>query len=180
MGLYWSRLGKLEQALEWLGPLYARHPNDDETAGITAGVHKRRWLADRSRSDDLQRSQRAYREAYKGSGKRSTYLGINTATTALFLGKRDEARRLAREVEELLRQRAAVLPGELNDLDFWDAVTLAEARLLQGDRAGAEALYRSVFTRYAGLREGDIAVARAQMEEILKALEALGEGDRAG
>jgi tetratricopeptide (TPR) repeat protein len=173
MGLYWGRAGQPQRGLQWLEPLYARFHDDDETAGITAGLYKRKWQADREHRDALEQSHRVYREAWKSSGRKSAYLGINSATTALWLGRADEARRLAREVEELLRRRAAGLPRDLSDprlaFQFWDQLTLAEALLVQGDWPAAEKLYREVFAQHSE-RSGDIAVSRQQMGEILKAL----------
>jgi tetratricopeptide (TPR) repeat protein len=171
MGLYHSRTGDLDQAIAWLGPLYASSPDDEETAGITAGVLKRGWLANRARTPDLEKSHQAYRHAWKVSGKSNLYLGINSATTALWLGRVDVARRLAREVEQVLHRRAATLPRELEDdprlaFHYWDQVTLAEAQLLQGQWETARQLYRDAFTRHPG-RSGDIAVSREQRDVIL-------------
>jgi hypothetical protein len=173
MGLYRGREGNPQEGLQWLEPLYARFHDDDETAGITAGLYKKKWLADRDSKDALDKSHRVYHDAWKSSGRKSAYLGINSATTALWLGRTEEARRLAREVEELLRRRAASLPRDLSDprldFQFWDQLTLAEAQLVQGDWPAAEKLYREVFGRHSE-RSGDIAVSRQQMREILKAL----------
>jgi hypothetical protein len=173
MGLYWKRRDDPDRALAWLEPLYAQDPTEGETAGITAGAYKQKWLRDRADVRALERSHRAYRNAWKSSKRENVYLGINAATTALWLGNGEEARRLAREVEALLRRRAATLPRDLAepgaDFSFWDHVTLAEAQLLQGGRAAAERSYDEAFGRHAG-RRGDIDVCRQQRDEILQAL----------
>jgi len=173
LGLYHSRAGQLDQALQWLEPLIAQFPDDDETAGITAGVWKRRWQADRTNLADLEKAQRAYRDAWRRSSKKSTYVGINSATTALWLGRQDEARRLAREVADVLIRRAAALSGDLSDpqhaFHYWDQVTLAEAQLLLGDWATARQTYDEAFARHPE-RRGDIEVSRRQRDEILKTL----------
>jgi tetratricopeptide (TPR) repeat protein len=172
-GLYWSREGQLTRALEWLDPLFAQNPNDDETAGITAGVWKKRWRADRSDVESLRRSYRAYWDAWKQSGRKSAYAGINTAATALWLGQKDESCRVAAEVDSLLRKRAATLPEDLRASwrrrAYWHWVTLAEARLLQGDWDGARELYRDAFTHHAD-RVADVRVTKEQRDEILRAL----------
>jgi tetratricopeptide (TPR) repeat protein len=172
LGLYWSRTNQLEKATAWLAPLYARHREDDETAGITAGVYKRQWLADRSGAT-LERSHRAYRDAWRASGRKNAYLGINAATTALWLDRREEARRLATAVAEVLHRRAAALPKDLNDprgsIGFWDQVTLAEAQLILGDATAARETYRTALTLNAD-RRGDIEVSRRQLGELLKVL----------
>jgi tetratricopeptide (TPR) repeat protein len=177
MGLYWSRTGDLGQALAWLDPLYSRFANDEETAGITAGAYKRQWLADRSNRTALEKSSRAYRQAWRSSSK-NAYLGINAATTALWLGRRDESKRLAKEVETLLRRRWATLPADLTGKDlafsYWDQVTLAEALLLLGDWSAAWQTYHEAFTVHAA-RLGDVEVSRGQLGELLKALSAMSE-----
>lgn len=173
MGLYWSREGNIEQALESLGSLYAHPQTDDETVGIVAAVYKQSWLADRANRVHLEESHRAYRGAWRSSGKKNGWLGINTATTALYLGRWDEAKRWAKEVAELLGRRATTLPNDLRDpsldFDYWDQVTLAEAQLLLGDPAFRHT-YEDAFSRHGGRRDGDIAVSRRQRDEILKSL----------
>jgi tetratricopeptide (TPR) repeat protein len=173
IGLYWSRAGRLDEALRWLEPLIAEFPEDDETTGITAGVWKRRWQADRTNVADLEKSQRAYRDAWRRSARKNTYVGINSATTALWLGRTDDSRRLAREVAEVLTRRAAALSGDLSDpqhaFHYWDQVTLAEAQLLLGDWPAAQQTYDDAFARHAE-RRGDIEVSRRQRDEILKSM----------
>lgn len=172
-GLYLSRQQKLAEALDVLVPLYDRIPDDDETGGILAGTYKRRWQRDRTDTPALEKSCRIYRDGWKRSGRKSAYLGINAATTALWLGRREESRRLAGEVENLLHRRAAALPPELADptldFNFWDRVTLAEALLLLGDYSAANEIYQDAFTRNPH-RTGDVAVCRRQRDEILKVL----------
>ncbi|HJT75800.1 MAG TPA: tetratricopeptide repeat-containing protein [Gemmataceae bacterium] len=173
MGLHWSRNGELEEALRWLEPLHARFKDDEETAGITAGVYKRRWLRDRDNRADLEKSHRAYRGAWKSSRKKSVYAAINAAATALWLGREGDARQLAGEVVEQLHRRAASLPADLRDVrqpfSYWDQVTLAEAQLLLGDWSAARQAYREAFARHA-TRLGDIKVTRDQLAEHLEAL----------
>ncbi len=177
IGLHWSRKGELDEALRWLEPLFARFRDDEETAGITAGVWKRRWLANRANRDDLERSHRAYRGAWKSSGKKSVYAAVNAAATALWLGREADARQLAGEVAEQLRRRAASLPPDLRDqrlpFRYWDQVTLAEALLLLGEEDAARQAYRDAFARHAR-RVGDVKVTRDQLAEHLRAL---GRGD---
>jgi tetratricopeptide (TPR) repeat protein len=174
MGLCLSRQQQLAQALAWLEPLRREFRDDGETAGITAGVYKRIWQADRSQRDALKQSHREYRRAWEVSGEKTVYLGINAAATALWLDLRDEARKLAAEVERILRRRAATLPGDLHaatlDFQFWDRLTLAEALLVQGQWQPAYEMYTGTFACHAN-RAGDIEVARLQRDEIVAKLE---------
>jgi tetratricopeptide (TPR) repeat protein len=173
MGLYWSRSGNLDAACACLEALYARYREDDETAGIMAGVYKRRWRADPNQAQWLEQAHAAYRHAWKAGKQTNAYLGINAATTALWLGRPEEARRRAAEVRELLHQRAQVLARHRNSagllFNYWDQVSLAEAELVLGSVAEAERLYGEAFHRHAGQRDS-IAVTQQQAQEILKAL----------
>jgi hypothetical protein len=148
-------------------------PGDDETVGITAGAYKKLWRHDPTKVEHLHRSHRAYLSGWKESGRKNAYLGINAATTALWLKHKDEAARLAADVDRLLRGRAESLPSALRDKwlysGYWPWVTLAEARLLQGDVDGADKIYDEAFAYHAD-RVGDIKVTREQRELILKAL----------
>jgi tetratricopeptide (TPR) repeat protein len=174
LGLYWSRTGNLDESLRCLEPLHEQYKDDDQAAGITAGVYKRRWLEDPGSREWLEKSQRAYRQGWERSRKMNAYLGINAATTALWLGRPAESRQVADEVRRLLRARTAVLAERLTDpdlqLNYWDQVTLAEAELLLGELAAARRLYRAAFAAHAERQQANIAVSLKQMGEILQML----------
>jgi hypothetical protein len=173
LGLSYSRRQELIRALEILEPLRERNPDDEETTGILAGVYKRHWLADESHAHALRQAHRLYQSGWKRSARSNTYLGINAAATALWLGDRKSAQETAREVEQVLTKRAQSLPADLRDtqesFDYWDRVTLAEARLIQGDAAEAEKLYEAAFERHPELT-GDIEVTRRQRERTVSCL----------
>jgi tetratricopeptide (TPR) repeat protein len=172
LGLHWSRTGRLQDALGHLERLAERYPGDDETAGISAGVCKRLWQGDRGRTEWLARSHRAYRLGWERSGCNNPYLGINAATTALWLGRPEEARRTAEGVRRLLQGPAAALrPADDEDPlgSYWDRVTLAEALLLVDDRAAARRTYREAFARHAEQVDA-IAVTQRQLGALLEAL----------
>ncbi|HWC89390.1 MAG TPA: tetratricopeptide repeat-containing protein, partial [Pirellulales bacterium] len=173
MGLSWSRKKNPTKALEWLEPLYASKHPDEETAGITAAAYKRLWLGNRSDTTLLEKSHRAYLQGWNDCSKKSSWLGINAATTALYLRRREAAAQLAEKVAQLLSKRAASLPSELRDssllFNYWDLVTLAEAQLLTGNWPLAQRTYQDAFTRFAE-RKDDIKTTREQRDEILKAL----------
>jgi tetratricopeptide (TPR) repeat protein len=179
MGLRWSRAGELERARAWLEPLYRKHRDDDETAGITAGVYKRLWHANRDGRDWLARSHKAYFLGWDRSRHTNVYLGINAATTALWLGQEAMARDLARHMHDLLMHRATLLAlgrGARESLAYWDQVTLAEALLLIRDLEGARAAYQEAVRRHPDQRAG-IEVAREQLEHLLEALGLPGRAD---
>ena len=171
MGLYWSRTGNLREALRLLEPLHARYLDDGETAGITAGVYKRLWKSDKSDGKWLEQSHRAYRHGWDASRQSNAYLGVNAATTALWLGRPEDAREIAASVRRLLQRRAAALAKHTADpdlvLNYWDHVTLAEAHLLLGEYAAARAAYVEAFARHAECLD-NIAVSRGQLGDILR------------
>lgn len=170
-GLCWSRKGELDRAIQSLEPVRQRQPADEETLGILAGAYKRRWLKDEANKPDLELAYQTYRTGWKGSAKGNTYLGINTAATALWLGNQKLATETAAEVENVLKKRIQSLPAELRDsqesYDFWDRITLAESRLIQGDADSADRIYEAAFAKHAELL-GDIAVSRKQREIHLR------------
>jgi hypothetical protein len=153
--------------------LWARFKDDDETAGITAGVCKRLWLADRSKQEWLVKSHRLYLHGWERSKHTNAYLGINAATTAVWLDRREEARPVAEGVRLLLQRRAAALAKHPHNpdlaLNYWDQVTLAEAELLLGDGEAARRTYHHAFDSHPEQRD-NIAVSRKQLAEILRAL----------
>jgi hypothetical protein len=65
LGLFWSRSGNLENALECLEPLHLRYREDDETAGILAGVYKRLWFRNRAVSTMLHKARQLYERGWE-------------------------------------------------------------------------------------------------------------------
>lgn len=168
-GLHLSRTGELDGALAWLEPLSEEYRQDDEFTGILAGIYKRQWTETRQ-TERLARSQRAYRDGWRRSRGTNTYLGINAATTAMWMKKYREARQLAGEVEGVIANRIESLQGHdegTGILDFWDRATLAEARLLQGQFFAAWATYHRGISEYADQHDS-IAVSLQQAQQVLE------------
>jgi tetratricopeptide (TPR) repeat protein len=172
MGLYCSRTGEFDEALKCLVTLLPQFPEEDETLGILAGVYKRLWQRDADH-EQLVRCHQAYRKGWKRSRGTNAYLGINAATTALWLGQLAESRQLADKVRTVLHNRIESLVrhgGErASVLTFWDQVTLAEAELLLGQSDAARPLYQHAHTQFADLQE-NIAVSKRQAVAILRSL----------
>jgi hypothetical protein len=170
--LAWKRRGDLKKAVEAAAPLLSRTRDDDETAGIIAGVYKQLYL-DAGESDMLQKSHKAYLGGWEGSKNSNAYLGINAAATALWLGRAPESRRLAGEVRQLLLRRveAVAKAGDKQMLaaSYWDEVTLAEAELLTGELSAARSRYLAAFVSQAKSK-GNIKVATDQAQRHLTPL----------
>lgn len=170
--LGWKRRGDLNMALQNVGPLLARS-GDDETAGIVGGVFKQAYLDGGGETDMLAKSHRAYRGGWEASKSSNAYLGINAASTALWMGRPAESRRLAEEVRQLLRKRIAALTRggdqQLIASSYWDEVTLAEAELLLGEVGAGRRRYQAAFNNFAKSK-GNIKVALQQAHRLLPAL----------
>jgi len=171
-GLRFSREGKLNEARRVLEPLYERYGDEEETVGIAAGLFKRLWYANPADTDSLAHSHRAYIKGWKSSKRTNAYLGVNAATTALFLEKRDLMQDLALNVRDLLLKRAELLaagpPEQHCSLGFWDLCSLGEALVLLGDLHAARRRYREAIEGHCS--QGTRKVARGQLERILSAL----------
>jgi hypothetical protein len=79
-----------------------------------------------------------YQRAYDAP-ERHYYPGINVATLALLLKRREEAEQLAREILEQLQRH----PQDASEETVWVLATQAEAFLLIGDCGEAARLYRT-------------------------------------
>ncbi len=173
-GLHLSRAGRPAEAVRWLEPLASHCRDDEELLGILGGAYKRCW---RSAPDDrrsLEAAHRTYRRGWEKSRWRNVYLGINTATTALLLGQRELARRLADEVRGVVNTRESALAsrpgaGSRAAASYWSLVTGAEAELLTGRLEIARGLYLRAFRGHAekvGARQSTLD----QLPEILRAM----------
>ncbi|MCK5132439.1 MAG: DUF4071 domain-containing protein [Candidatus Sabulitectum sp.] len=147
-GLLYSRRraeGDLERALKCLIPVYRTYREDEDSYGILAGVYKRIWFGNEEQVSNLVKSHEVYLEGWGATKEASAYLGVNTAATALWLGKYEESSRIAAQVVELIRHRMNLIAqktGMENQLLlFWDSVTLAEALLLSGEIREASYTY---------------------------------------
>jgi tetratricopeptide (TPR) repeat protein len=173
-GLYFSRTGRLQEAVAWLKPLYDQHRDDDETAGIMAGIYKRAWFENPAELEWLESSHRAYRQAWERSRRLNGYLGINAAATSLWLGRPAESRTMAHAVRELLLRQTGALAKFSNDPDltfnFWQQMIVTEADLLLGNLGAARVRFRQTVDRYRDRQNSNIQVARKQFDAILQAL----------
>lgn len=192
MALYWHRRECPEKAVTLLEELYeSTGGGDEETAGIYAAACKAMWLKLRSRSrgrapeaesraagsarragaEWLRKSHDAYSQGWKRS-RASTWLGINVAATALWLGNPKRSRRAAADVREALldRESHCARPGsEKVKFGYWEQVTLAEAELLLGNLDIARRRYTDAARAFPEKR-GDIDVAERQLDLNLPAL----------
>lgn len=173
-GLLLSREERLEEAMQILEKEDARQRArserlDVETTGILAGVYKRIW---KQKQDEgfLRKSSEIYRQGWRDC--KNTYLGINAATTALWLNNPLESQQIAREIKGKLEKRRQMIQQKTNfryDLNYWDMATLAEACLLTHDLECSTELYQRAFKTCKNQPE-DIDVTRKQLDSLIERL----------
>ena len=80
-----KHLHRARAELEALRP--SGSPADEETHGILAGIYKRLSDQDPANASWLQRCHEVYLRGWELSQEMNNYLGINAASTALWLGQ---------------------------------------------------------------------------------------------
>ena len=131
------RTGLITAGQELLQQLFELARQDPEIIGALARTWKDLAFLEDSASGRkrcLEKSHELYREAYEAT--KGIFPGINTAATALWLGKAELAVRLAREVAENCRKQLAIRPQ-----DYWALATHAEGRLILRESAEATQSY---------------------------------------
>lgn len=170
-----SRTNRLEEAIDAADQLLKRYPDDDETSGIAGGIYKRRWDRDNSQAKALEKAHELYRKQWERGKKINAYLGVNAAATAVYLGKLEDARKIAATVVEKMEQRDAALeraglaPQDGGRAEYYDQVSRGEALLVSGQLPDSRRAYQDAFARYA-MFEGDINGTKAQAARIAKTL----------
>ena len=155
LALALARSGATTAALAILEGLRSEGAVDEETLGLLARAHKDLWAreeAPASRRRHLESAHDYYAEAHRRSG--GAWSGINAATTALLLGRREDAGDMARRVRDLCLRAEAGDPTRA--ADYWHLATLAEAALILRDGPGAEAAYARA-AEAGGVRPADLA-----------------------
>jgi class 3 adenylate cyclase len=164
-----ARSGATRKANLLLAQLYNEGHMDEETVGLLARTHKDLWAraADSAEKErQLSLSYDFYREAYELTG--GYWTGINAATTALLLGHKGEAARLARKVRELCLLDLKAVEEASGD-QYWPLATLGEASLITNDWAEAESWYARAGEAGRG-RFGELNSTRRNARLITEAL----------
>lgn len=164
-GLALARNRDWEEAQAVLGELYENGELDPETLGIYARTWMDRYKVSKDRVH-LRKSRDLYHQAFTVAPK-DYYTGINAASKSLFLGERDVATQLAKQVEALV----GVKPVER---DYWKTSTVAEVQLLQGAYDNAAKLYLQAVS-IEPESHGNHQATSMQAKLILEALQAPSE-----
>jgi tetratricopeptide (TPR) repeat protein len=170
-----SRTGRLDEAVKAADALLKRYPDDDETAGITGGIYKRRWDRDATQTKALDKAHTLYKSQWERGKKINAYLGVNAAATAVYRGELDAARAIGVTVVEAMDKRDAALkkagldPKDGGLAEYYDRVSRAEALLVSGATTDAVSAYQSAFAAYP-LLTGSIEGTRGQANRIANVL----------
>ena len=165
LALALARSGASRAAIPLLEALRAEGHADEETIGLLARAYKDLWSEGgpaAERRAYLQSAHNFYAEAHHLSG--GIWSGINAATTALLLGRRDDAVTLARDVRDRCLKDEAGDPSCATN--YWHLATLAEAHLILREWREAEAAYARA-TEIGRGRPADTASTRRNARLIL-------------
>ena len=164
------RGGATERANALLAELDRESVADEETLGLLARTHKDLGLRASDpnvRREELARAHEVYARAYRLTG--GYWTGINAATLALLIGRRETAASLAREVRDRCVRELGAQTGHADD-GYWLLATLGEAALLLGERSEAEEWYGRAAEVGRG-RLGDISSTRRNARLLLAHLD---------
>jgi CRP-like cAMP-binding protein len=158
-----ARMGALKEAVSLVESfkLTTDAPNED-IASI--GPKLRRDLAFASSPIDkamLAEAADGYAKVFKAL--RTTYPGVNAASTAAMIGETERAKTLAREVRGLAA--AALDNADDREPSYWLRATIAECRLIEGDLAVAAADFSAAVRAYDAA-PGMIGTTRKQLKRL--------------
>lgn len=135
-----------------------------DTAGaksLLARTFKDLWKAS-GEERYLHEAFELYYQDYTATKADHAFPGVNAASMALFLGRNEEARRIAAEVLAVLRARPAAM-------GYWERVTGAECLLVQGEIEPARAAYL-LATSAGKIPHAHLATTRTQARLLLRQL----------
>ena len=163
-GLALARSGATDSANRILEQLCAEKHIGEETLGMLARTYKDRATHSKSARDVrkfLRRAAETYAHAYEING--GYWVGINAATTALLIGKKERATKLAKNVRlSCLRELRNVRSDK-----YWLSATLGEAALILRDWSQATNWYGQA-GQIGRHRFGDLQSSRRNARLLLR------------
>lgn len=173
LALSLARSGATGKAHSILLQLLESGHRDEETLSLLARTHTDLWREENDpEKRNLQRrlAAESYEQAYQLSG--NPYPGINAATISLLMGKEDDARTLAREVQQKCLHKLKS-SSETSGDRYCLLATLGEAALILQEWSEAEDWYLQAAQVGQG-RYGDLSATRRNAALLIDYL----EGDR--
>lgn len=158
-------LGSSAEALAILEGIPSGRPDEAETRGLLARVWKDLAVAAEEaeeRERCFRESRRFYRQGYDaaamvGDVDGAAYCGINAAASSVWIGELEDARKFAAAAEDFAK----------SDTSYYGVATRAEAALILGKEAEAEALYSEASEMSEkAKRWGDLASTRNQCRSL--------------
>ncbi len=139
-----ARMGAISEALALIDKhKLGRDLADEELACLRPRLLRDLAFAENPTEPDrknLEASARDYEKVYEKT--RGFYPGVNAAAGFALIGEREKSRAIAAEVSRGLARNAT----EDDSDSYWRRTTLAECKLLEGDKAGAASLFEAAST----------------------------------
>jgi hypothetical protein len=163
-----ARMGSLNEALSlYEGYKLSSNTRDEDIASL--GPRLRRDVAFAAPGGPDKKQLTLAAEAYEKVFRtlKTTYPGVNAASTYAMSGDLKRAKPIAEEVTTLVQ--SALEDLDEDDPSYWPRATLGECRLISGDKAGAA----SDFAAAGGAVDaapGKIATTRKQLMRLKSAL----------
>ncbi len=161
-----------------------------ETLGLLGRVFKDLARKEPSQAERLQYLEQSFQSYFAGFEKAdsavrlqgkdtdardASYCGINAAAVQVLRNRTAEARVLAQRVRQICLDRSRPVAADRGGADYWLTATLAEAELIGGHYAEAEAAYRAA-TRLVQGNWRELSSTRRQAR-LLAAPLGLASGD---
>jgi len=169
--------GDYDGCLIILEQLFEEKPSDPETLCFLGGTYKRLWDNEGNKTNKVGKKKLIkatdfYTKAWKISGSKDCYAGVNAATLNALSGNHEKSQEIATKIINLYEKRRGVMaPGEMISFnDYWDRVTLAEANVIAGNVTAAQHQYKEAFTIYSKWKTY-CGSSKAQLSILLQALD---------
>lgn len=161
------RSGTPQKANSVIIKLFEEGHKDEETIGLLARTYKEIWEQEKDsdhRTGHLKKAFETYSLAFELN--HGYWSGINAATTALLLGKQDQAINIAKKVREICKDKIKEDDGDDSER-YWLIATLGECALILGESSEAEDLYAQA-SSIGRNRYGDLLSTRHNAKLLLE------------
>ena len=158
LALALAQSGASERARDLLLKIHQQGSQTPETLGLLGRVSKDLAAQARSPAERARWLEQSFQDYFSGFSHADadlrlrgedgaagdvSYCGINAATLALLLNRPAQAQQLAQRVKTVCTERLRRAQEVGEKADYWLTATIAEAELISGNHAAAEAAYRA-------------------------------------
>ncbi len=156
-----ARSGAPRTAQDFLRTKQAILEEAEEAKSLLARTFKDLWKSS-GETRYLEESFALYHRDYETTKGDRTFPGVNAASMAFFLGRQEEAGKIAAHVLSILAERP-------DTSGYWDQATIAECLLVEGRVEDARKAYATA-TAAGGVATAHLATTRAQARLLLRHL----------